>query len=81
MLKIYTQMRKHDFGVLRNGPTWGKSKKKKQTQKKICSKKIFKQKTSRFFFFTFQGLIHEINLIELGSSKIYKATQKLFLMC
>ena len=43
-------------------------------KKKIYSKKIFKFKN----FFTFQGLIHETNLITLGSSKIYKATQTLF---
>ena len=29
----------------------------------------------------FQGLIHEVSLIALGSLKIYKETQKLFLMC
>ena len=51
MLKIYTQMRKHDFGVLRNGPTWGKSKKKNKLKKKFVVKKSLNKKLPDFFFY------------------------------
>ena len=32
-------------------------------------------------FFILHGLTHKINLIPIGSLKIYQAIQKLFLMC
>ena len=57
-----------------------KKKKKKNSKKNFIVKKSLNKKLPDFFF-TFQGLIHEMNLIALGSLKIYKATQKLFLMC
>ena len=41
----------------------------KTTQKKNYGKKIFKPIKKSQNFFIFQGLIHEINLIALGSIK------------
>ena len=54
---------------------------KNKFKKNYYSKKIFKLIKKYQNFLIFQGLIYEINLIALGSLKIYKATQMLFLMC
>ena len=54
-------------GVVGNGVTWDNKKKKSNTI--FYSNKIFKLVRKIKNFPTFQGLIHEINLIALGSLK------------
>ena len=67
--------------VVGSGANWSNHKKKEKIKKVFYTKNIVKLMKKILNSSVFQGLIHEVSLIALGSLRNYKATHKRYSLC